>query len=104
MKYQRLLKAVFPLLTLIVFAAFPSTIRADNVVLAGFDLFAKQPGTQVNLGSGNIPLRGVAIGTFNFGMGVCGHIQYGHNRPTSGKRHGGKSYCSHSIGYAASHN
>ena len=70
MKYQTRLKAVFSLLTFIVLAAFPSAIRADNVVLAGFDLFTTVPGTQVNLGPAGIqPFQGVPLGTFNFGTG-----------------------------------
>jgi PEP-CTERM motif len=54
--------------------AFPSTTRADNLVLGGFDLFQTQPGTMVNLAppgamADNQAFRGVPLGTFNFGMG-----------------------------------
>ena len=71
MKYQSIrVNAVLSPLILLLFAAFPGTIRADNIVLAGFDLFITQPGTQVNLGpAGIVALRGVPLGTFNFGSG-----------------------------------
>lgn len=71
MKYQSIRRnVILGLLTLIVAAAFPGISRADNVVLTGYDLFATQPGTQVNLGPAGIqPFVGVPLGSFNFGMG-----------------------------------
>jgi hypothetical protein len=55
--------------------AFPGTIRADNVVLAGFDLFETRPGTQVDLAPLGVqpnpqPFKGVPLGAFDFGMGL----------------------------------
>lgn len=71
MKYQLRLKATLSLLTFILIAAFPSTTRADNVVLAGFDLFTTQPGTQVDLGPAGIqPFKGLPLENFDFGMGL----------------------------------
>lgn len=71
MKYQSIRRnVILGLLTLILTAAFPGISRADNMVLAGYDLFATQPGTQVNLGPAGIqPFVGVPLGSFNFGMG-----------------------------------
>jgi len=55
--------------------AFPGTIRADNVVLAGFDLFETRPGTLVNVAPPGEPadlqpFKGVPLGSFNFGTGL----------------------------------
>jgi hypothetical protein len=60
------------LLAIILILARPITSQADPLVLAGFDLFQTQPGTQVNLnpvGLGTQPFIGVPLGTFDFGMG-----------------------------------
>lgn len=74
MKYRIRLKTTLSLLTFILVVAFPSTIRADNLVLGGFDLFETVSGTQVNLGPlgaipPNQPFQGVPLLKFDFGMG-----------------------------------
>lgn len=72
MKYRLIRLNVLPsLLILILFAVFPSTTRADNAVLPGFDLFTTVAGTQVNLGPAGVQqLLGVPLGSFNFGTGL----------------------------------
>lgn len=74
MKYRIRLKTTLSLLTFILIVAFPSTIRADNLVLGGFDLFQTVAGTQVNLAfPGQTPVlvafKGVPLGSFDFGTG-----------------------------------
>lgn len=73
MKYQFMRRSMMLGLLAIIFTlAFPSASKADPLVLAGFDLFTTQPGTQVNLaaaGLGIQPFIGVPLGTFDFGTG-----------------------------------
>jgi hypothetical protein len=69
MKYQIRLKATLSLLAFILIAAFPSASQADPLVLGGFDLFQTVPPAKFNLGQDSIAVKGVPLGTFNFGSG-----------------------------------
>ena len=69
MKYQMRWKATLSLLAFILITAFPSTSQADPLVLRGFDLFQTVPPTKFNLNGQSIEVKGVPLGTFDFGSG-----------------------------------
>lgn len=69
MKHRIRLKATLSLLAFILITAFPSTSKADPLVLSGFDLFQTVPPTKFNLNGQSIDVKGVPLGTFDFGSG-----------------------------------
>jgi len=58
------------LLAVLLLAAFPRPLHAEDIILPGFDLFDPMAGTVVFLdGFGLIPFVGVPLGSFDFGSG-----------------------------------
>jgi hypothetical protein len=58
------------LFTVLLLAAVPRPLHAEDIILPGFDLFDPLPGTQIFLdGFGLIPFVGLPLGSFDFGSG-----------------------------------
>jgi hypothetical protein len=59
---------IFAAVALITAIVLPQAASAGVIgVDAGYDLYQTDIGTYINIGTGNIPLVGVPIGTYNFG-------------------------------------
>jgi hypothetical protein len=59
--------------TALLILSLPGTVRADNSVLQGWDLFETLPGTVFN----GVPFTGVPLGTFDFTKGTFGDFGRG---------------------------
>ena len=58
------------LAVVLLLAAFPRTLHAEDIILPGFDLYDPMAGTEIFLdGFGLIPFVGVPLGSFDFGSG-----------------------------------